>query len=663
MKKIFYLTFIFFVFFLTSCKEETKTYTITYLDINNEIIEEFTVLDGDAIPNLSAPIIEGKEFISWETNKNSTINNIIYYPIYIDIEKKEEKDIIYQVVFDSNGASLLSGKEIQYVIDKKDIIYPIYEYYLKEFDGFLEEIDEENHIINFKAKWKDLDILDLNANEWLNNINFGWNYVNISQEVDNDHGKIFDLLIDSGINAITLPFNISFIINDDYSEVILENLNSLKEIVDEAIEREMYVIIAPYDSYTKRWSSLNYENKNNLLKIINTSYKDFVTFFKDYDEHLAISFLAEPRDYDDNSLDKEAYWVLNEANKEFVQMVRNTGGNNLYRNLIITTGWSKTTSQYFEMVDDSHVIVRLHTYIPFEFVHDDDYIHAKWVDKEKEYKTELLEVFQNIKTNFTDKNIPVYIGEFGSRDKGFDNERKLWIEYIVSLAKSQNIKMFTWEAARVHKDKEFTFSLIDRDNYTWLFPEMTDRLVEMLTNDTYIPFFEELKNKNHFLDEEIIIPEYFTDPKTNERFTINVIYDEKDIVKIDNKLYPANIGEIYFKVTINDYDYYYKYNVLPPWDKYETSFTMYIKNNDQGITQCYIDDYYITRGISQMRVDYDWYSTDTSILTINKYSSIEIVNDGTCAIVAINKETQEYGVIEVTIKNKKIVSFSSTITK
>ena len=43
-------------------------------------------------------------------------------------------------------------------------------------------------------------------------------------------------------------------------------------------------------------------------------------------------------------------------------------------------------------------------------------------------------------------------------------------------------------------------------------------------------------------------------------------------------------------------------------------------------------------------------------LTISKYSTISIFNDGVVAIIATNKDNKEVGVIELTIKNGKIVS-------
>ena len=118
------------------------------------------------------------------------------------------------------------------------------------------------------------------------------------------------------------------------------------------------------------WTSLNPNNEQSILKMINTSYKNLVIALNDYDDKLAISFCGEPRDYTDNLVDLEDIEVLNNVNKAFVKMVRSTGGNNSTRKLVITTGWSKCDglpAKKFKMVDDQYTIVRIHLYKPGSF--------------------------------------------------------------------------------------------------------------------------------------------------------------------------------------------------------------------------------------------------------------------------------------------------------
>lgn len=666
MKRIIFVFLLIISCLLIGCNENTKQYKVTFLDKEGNEMSFVILEEGSEITLPTPPEIEGYEFIKWNIDSLIVNSDKIVYPIYQEINNNPPfYHDVYKVIFDSNGGTLVSGDEIQYVKSIDDVKYPSYSYYLKELDSFTKTINEETKTITFKAIYKDLNIKDLSPNEWLNEINFGYNYVSFSSETDINHEKLINFIYDSGINGITFPFQLDLVVDDNYEHIDKEALDEIKKVVDIAYNKGMYVIIAPYDYYSYRWSSLNYRNHDRFLRIINTSLKELALYFKDYDEKLAFSFLVEPRDYDNNSINRESMWVLNDANEAYVNMVRSTGGNNSYRNIIITTGKSNASStgyEYFRMVDDTHTIVRVNSYAPFEFTHEEDYVNASWDKKEDYYQIELFDLFNTIKNNFTDKGIPVYIGEFGSRDKGNDTDRAKWLDTFMSLAYSFNIKLFTWDAHHLQQQNEFTFSLFDRTSLTWLFPVLTDKMVDLVKNNNYTPYFLELGSSIHYLDEEIIVPTEVTDIKTFEKVPVTINYDLDKVVIKDGKIYPKEVSEILFSFTYNDHIYYYKYNVLPPWEKYTTSFKLEIKENDQGLLQCYIFTEK-TKPYPGTRVSYDWFSTDPTILTINKYSTISIHSDGVCGIVAIHRDTGAYGVIEVVIKDSQIVSFTSKITE
>ena len=139
---------------------------------------------------------------------------------------------------------------------------------------------------------------------------------------------------------------------------------------------------------------------------------------------------------------------------------------------------------------------------------------------------------------------------------------------------------------------------------------------------------------------------------TNEVYNVDVKYDKDKFVEKDGKLYAIEPGIYYFSFEVEGYTYYYQKNIMVDYKLYDCSFAIEIKENNDKQLQCYI----ITNGKPTSRLKYDWYSTDTNILTISKYSTISIFNDGVVAIIATNKDNKEVGVIELTIKNGKIVS-------
>ena len=80
-----------------------------------------------------------------------------------------------------------------------------------------------------------------------------------------------------------------------------------------------------------------------------------------------------------------------------------------------------------------------------------------------------------------------------------------------------------------------------------------------------------------------------------------------------------------------------------------------IDSEQTGYLQCFI----VSSNHSSSRLDYDWSSTNEGILTISSYSTISIVGDGACSIICKNKTTGKIGILDVEIKNKQIVNYSS----
>ena len=86
----------------------------------------------------------------------------------------------------------------------------------------------------------------------------------------------------------------------------------------------------------------------------------------------------------------------------------------------------------------------------------------------------------------------------------------------------------------------------------------------------------------------------------------------------------------------------------------EVGLTIEIES-ESGYLQCFIT----TQNHSASRLDYDWSSTNEGILTISKYSTITILSDGKCSIICKHKTTGAIGVLDVEIKDGKLVSFES----
>ena len=178
----------------------------------------------------------------------------------------------------------------------------------------------------------------------------------------------------------------------------------------------------------------------------------------------------------------------------------------------------------------------------------------------------------------------------------------------------------------------------------------------MFVDGEFIDFFKEEKPYTIYIDIPLDFSNEFNFLLSDETKEVHFVYDEHYINIIDGKIYGIRTGTTYIRFYNKGITHSFMVNILPNYYQYNSEIELKVDYvND--LYQCYI----CTPHISAMRVDYDWFSSDESILKISKYSTITPVSDGTCAIIAISKETNKYGVMEVTIKNGKVESFTPII--
>ncbi len=492
------------------------------------------------------------------------------------------------------------------------------------------------------------DVAAQTAEEWLSNIVFGINYFNGINE-NNDNDAYFKWISQQGFNGVEIGCRYAHLVDGIYGDVNTEYIEKLKSIIDYAYKYDFYIILTLYDGYEYEWTSLNYDNQDSIIKMINTSYKKLVENLNGYDDRLAISFCSEPRDYTDNLIDEEACTVLNNVNKEFVKMVRSTGGNNLYRKLAITTGWSKCNglaASRFEMVDDEYTFVRIHLYQPGVFTGSKTE-EAVW--DEVKHQLTLTEHFKALKNNFIDKDIPVYIGEFGCRPKDNDEERVKWAQCYLSLANSYNVKCFIWDTENKGSGIANSFAISNKQKLQWLNPVFMNYILDMYKNNSFTDYYDTYSYSvsiNDPIETEITA----TNLLTGEERVITAACDADKLVLKDGKYCAKEPGEILFTYTVDGFNYYY--NVKVTDDVKEVDFELELfKDANTGYLQLRI----ITNGFSKLRLDYDWSSTNEGVAVVSKYSTITVLGDGECSIIAKNKESGAAGRIDLVIANNEIV--------
>ena len=224
--------------------------------------------------------------------------------------------------------------------------------------------------------------------------------------------ELMKMMAEAGFNTIRVPvtwyqeMDANGKVNDAW-------MKRVKEVVDYVIDNGMYCILNVHhdtgaDSNTfKSWlkaSSKNYTANKDKYEYL---WKQIAETFKDYDDHLlfeAYNEMLDEKSTWNEPVDKtDGYKAINDYAKSFVTTVRNTGGNNKDRNLIVNTYSASSTPNAMKNLDlpeeSNHIIFQIHSY-------------PNWQSKSNA-KKEIDNLISNIKTNLLDR-APVIIGEYAT---------------------------------------------------------------------------------------------------------------------------------------------------------------------------------------------------------------------------------------------------------
>lgn len=227
--------------------------------------------------------------------------------------------------------------------------------------------------------------------------------------------EMIDGIKAAGFDTVRIPVfwgnmmenNGKYAINPDY-------MARVREIVDYAQNAGLYTVINihHFDEFIIRRNSLKDCQKifTDLWKQIAKEFRDYPysLVFEGYNEYLGGSQfdkngqLAEPERAD-------GYKMANTLNQTFVDAVRATGGNNSERVLIVSGYWTNidlTTSAEFVVPKDKvtdRIMVSVH-YVDNAVYWSNKIGGQEWLDY-IDNQCELL------KKAFTDKGIPVFLGE------------------------------------------------------------------------------------------------------------------------------------------------------------------------------------------------------------------------------------------------------------
>lgn len=329
----------------------------------------------------------------------------------------------------------------------------------------------------------------------------------------------------AGFDTLRIPVawmtNATTLATDGDYTIAPEYLDRVQEIVDWAIEADMFVIVN--DHWDGGWygmfGSESAETRALAMEAYKGMWKQLSERFANYDYHLIFEGANEEigARFDENSIycsdsiksyltDDEKYALANEVNQAFVDTVRATGGNNASRFLLIPgfgTNIANTCDERFHMPTDSvknRLLLSVHYYDPWAFCGDGQST-IKWgTKKDITYMVETLAQMNK----FTEQGVGIVIGEYGVlyATKVQDNT-SLYHQMFLSLCDKYNFTSCLWDCSAFFKRNELTmvselasyYKQHNVESHSLMTPEeetiMADRRINAAINDAPESFRED----------------------------------------------------------------------------------------------------------------------------------------------------------------------------
>ncbi len=275
---------------------------------------------------------------------------------------------------------------------------------------------------------------------------------------------------DAGFGVLRVPVAWSNMMNKETYEISPEYLARVKEVVQWAIDSDLYVIMNIH--WDGGWFAdfADDGKREECFKKYESIWTQLSKEFKDYGDKLMFESLNEEGGWEDiwnrysNQGDKEkSFGILNDINQKFVNIVRESGGNNAKRHLLIAgynTDIELTCDEFYKMPDDpaGRCAVSVHYYTPATFaILDKD---AGWGKAKTEWGSdadiaELNKYMDMMKTNFVDKGVPVIIGEYGAATKNKTPEMiRKYLTSVCGAAYERGLCPVLWDTTDVFYNRK-----------------------------------------------------------------------------------------------------------------------------------------------------------------------------------------------------------------
>lgn len=408
-----------------------------------------------------------------------------------------------------------------------------------------------------------------NSLQYVENMGTGWNLGNTFDGFDEegDQGEeswgnpkvtkeLIQTIKNKGFDSIRIPFTAHMRISgsDDNFTIDEDYLSRYEEVVNWALEEDLYVMVnLHHDSWIWLADWDGDETSEEFIKYARI-WEQLADRFKAYDERVMFESINEPQFYGVD--DATAIHYISTINQKFYDIVRNIGGNNTNRMLVLPTLLTDTAqdkldalSDQINNLNDENIIATVHYYS--EWVYSANLGKTRFDEilwDNDTSRTSLIDVFDRLYNTFNKIGIGVTIGEYGLL--GYDKsdtanqlgETLKFIDFINYYAREKNINLMLWDNGQ-H---------LNRTSYQWnnaLFGGMIE--TSMRTRSSYSTGLDTNFLTAEDLDQGLTIPLTLNGNTliniTNEADSVLVVGDHYSITDNEIQLSADYLQDIFEK--------------------------------------------------------------------------------------------------------------------
>lgn len=264
---------------------------------------------------------------------------------------------------------------------------------------------------------------------------------------------------DQGFNSIRIPVTWNHRLSAGH-EVDPAFMDRVAEVVDWSLDAGLHVMInLHHDSH---WILPMAGDQEGVLAKYSAIWTQVAERFKDYPPELSFESINEPRFSEDWNEDRPEFFdMLEQLNLAFHRIVRNSGGGNAERPLVLS-GLTASHSQArldklaetIGKLDDPNLIATIHYYGLYPFSVN----MGGSTSFDPQAEQDVREAFDRAYNTFVARGVPVIIGEYGLL--GFDKhtgtiqqgEKLKYFQFVGEYARDRKMTTMLWDNGQ-HLDR------------------------------------------------------------------------------------------------------------------------------------------------------------------------------------------------------------------